>query len=398
MFKRKDILDTLQKEIQINNHIIGVAVGSGLSAKYAEKGGSDIILTLSSGKFRQMGLSSLAGFLPFVNSNELVMEFASREVIPRIEHTPVIFGINATDPTIDLEKYIDLIRTKGFSGINNFPTIGMFNGKFRKALESEDINFDKEVEAIRIANRRGLFTIAFVFDKEQAKKMLSAGADVICAHLGLTVGGEVGAKKMLSLESARKVSTEIFDVCDTIRPEVIKMIYGGPVKTPIDIDYMYKNTETVGYIGGSAFERIPFEASIKNTTESFKLAGIYKEDELLIKMLDGVKKHYNYVDFVKEYVANHYMQKIYFSDLASVCHVSRTYLSFLFKKEVGCTFPQYLTQFRLNKAKKILENEDIQLNGVSNIIGYSDYSNFSKAFKKMTGLSPKKYRDLFKKI
>lgn len=396
MFEKEDIVKNLKNQIRINKHIIGVAVGSGLSAKSAEKGGADIILTLSSGKFRQMGIGSLAGWMPFSNSNELVMEFGSREIIPIIKNIPVIFGINATDPTINLEKYIDLIKKKGFSGINNFPTIGMFEGKFREALEKDGINFHKEVEAIRIANEKNLFTIAFVFDEKQAVEMLQAGADIICVHLGLTGGGEIGAKKMISLESAKNVTSKIFKVCDDIRSDVFKMIYGGPVKTPIDIDYMYNNTQAIGYIGGSVFERIPSEVTITRTTKSFKYAGIHEKDEMLIKMIEGIKKYYSYVDFVKEYVSYNYMHKILLSDLASVLHLSRPYLSSLFKNEVGFTFPEYLTQFRLNKAKEILAKEDIQISEVANIVGYSDYAHFSKSFKKQTGLSPKEYREKHK--
>lgn len=398
MFRKGHIIENLKNQILLNKHIIGVAVGSGLSAKYAEKGGADIILALSSGRFRQMGIGSLAGWMPFSNSNELVMEFGSREIIPIVKNIPVVFGINATDPTINLEEYIDLIKANGFSGINNFPTIGMLGGKFREALEDGGIGFDKEVEAIKIAHEKNLFTIAFVFDEKQAEEMLGAGADIICVHLGLTGGGEVGAKKMISLESAKNVASKIFKVCDDIRPGVLKMIYGGPVKTPIDIDYMYKNTEAIGYIGGSAFERTPFESTITNTTKSFKFAGIHEKDELLIKMIEGIKKHYSYVDFVKEYILNNYMHKIFLSDLASVLHVSRPYLSSIFKSEVGCTFPEYLSQFRLNKAKEILEKENIQISEIAHIVGYSDYAHFSKAFKKQTGLSPKEYREKIKSL
>ncbi len=398
MFKKEYIINNLKNQILVNKHIIGVAVGSGLSAKYAEKGGADIILALSSGRFRQMGIGSLAGWMPFSNSNELVMEFGSREIIPIIKNIPVIFGINATDPTINLEEYIDLIKSKGFSGINNFPTVGMLEGKFREALENEGISFDKEVEAIKIAHEKNLFTIAFVFDEKQAVEMLRAGADIICVHLGLTGGGEIGAKKMISLESAKNVTSKIFKVCDDIRPDVFKMIYGGPVKTPIDIDYMYQNTQTIGYIGGSAFERTPSESTITNTTKSFKFAGIHEKDELLIKMIEGIKKHYSYVDFVKEYISNNYMHKILLSDLASVLHVSRPYLSTLFKNEVGCTFPEYLSQFRLNRAKEILEKENIQISEIAHIVGYSDYAHFSKSFKKQIGLSPKEYREKNKTV
>ena len=181
-----------------------------------------------------MGKSSLAAYLSHVNSNDLVMDFAVKELIPTITNTPIVFGLNATDPLIDLYSYIKSLKDIGFIGINNYPTVGLFDGKFKEALEEEGTSFDLEVEAIKIANFLDMLTIAFVFDLEQARKMLEAQADIICVHLGLTKGGLKGAVKVLSLEKAKILAQEIFDLCDEIRPEVIKMIYGGPVKTPID--------------------------------------------------------------------------------------------------------------------------------------------------------------------
>ena len=192
--------------------------------------------------------------------------------------------------------------------------------------------------------------------------MINAGADVICVHLGLTGGGLLGAKKVFSLEAAKVKAERIFNKCNEINPNVIKLIYGGPVKTPVDIQYMYSNNENLmGYIGGSAFERIPSEKSIINITKTFKVSGQLNEDDLMVKMLDGITKHYDYVEFVKEYVAQNYMDDISFIDLARVAHVSRSHLSTLFKKEVGCSFPEYLVKFRINKAVEVLNEKNIQL-------------------------------------
>lgn len=393
MISREKIIKNLNLQIKINSHIIGVATGSGVTAKYAQNGGTDLLLTLNSGKFRQMGRSSLAGLLPFSNSNDMVMEFASKEVIPLIKDIPVIFGLNATDPTQKLDEYIELIKCKGFSGINNYPTVGIIDGKFREALEENGCSYKLEVEAIRIAHKKNLFTIAFVFNEEQTKEMLEAGADIICVHLGLTEGGILGAKKMLSLEAAKEKAKVIFDLCNEIRPDVIKMIYGGPVKTPIDIQYMYNNCDVMGYIGGSAFERIPSEKSITNITREFKHSGNLDKDDLLNKMLDGITKHYDYVEFIKEYVAKNYMNDISFVELSMVAHISRTHLSYLFKKEVGCSFPEYLVKFRINKAAEIIKKENIRLVDVAELVGYNDYAHFSKMFKKYMGKSPKKYRE-----
>jgi predicted TIM-barrel enzyme/AraC-like DNA-binding protein len=391
-WQREQVLNKLKTQIRIHGHIIGVAAGAGITAKYALKGGADMLLALNSGRFRQMGQSSLAGWLPFANCNELVMEFGTREIIPAAQGVPVIFGLNATDPTIDLEQYIDRIRTQGFAGINNFPTVGMIDGQFREALEEDGMAYEREIEAVRIARRQNLFTLAFVFDARQAAAMLQAGADLICAHLGLTKGGYIGAKKVLSLHSAQLVAAEIFAACDQINPGIIKMIYGGPVKTPTDLSFMYSNTGTMGYIGGSSFERIPSEDAITSITRAFKQTGDLKQDELLTKMMEGVKNHYDYVDFVKEYVAVNYRNEVLFSDLAKVAHVSRSHLSALFKKEVGCTFPEYLIQFRISKAKEIMKFSKIRLNEVASLAGFKDYAHFSKTFKRLTGSSPEQYR------
>lgn len=391
--KRKKLLENINIQIKNGNHIIGVATGTGMTAKYAEKGGADFILMLNSGRFRQMGRSSLAGYLPFCNSNDMVMDFASKEIIPLVKDMPIIFGLNATDPLKNMKSYIDKIKNMGFSGINNYPTVGLIDSQFGEALEEEGCNYLIEVEAIRIAHEKDMFTVAFVFNEIQAEQMIIAGADVICVHLGLTGGGLLGAKKVFSLEAAKVKAEKIFNRCNELKPEVIKLIYGGPVKTPIDIQYMYSNIEDLmGYIGGSTFERIPSEKSITNITKAFKVSTQLDEDDLIIKMLDGVKKHYNYVEFVKEYVAKNYMNDVSFLDLAKVAHVSRGYLSSLFKKEVGCSFPEYLVKFRVNKAAEIINKENIQLSDLAPLVGYKDYVQFSKMFKKYKGCSPKQYK------
>lgn len=390
--RRKEVVNKLKSQLRIAGHIIGVAVGAGITARYALQGGADILLALNSGRFRQMGQSSLAGWMPFANCNQMVKEFGTREIIPIARDTPVIFGLNATDPTVDLAQYIDSISALGFAGINNFPTVGMFDGQFREALEEEGLSFEREIEAVRIAHNKNLFTLAFVFDARQAREMLKAGADLICAHLGLTKGGFTGAKKALSLQSAKVIADEIFSVCDEIGGDTIKMIYGGPVKTPTDLSFMYNNTATMGYIGGSSFERIPSEDAILNITRAFKQTGNIEQDALLVKMIEGVSKHYDYVEFVKEYVAVNYMHEVLFADLAHVAHISRSHLSALFRKEVGCTFPEYLLQIRISKAKEIMKFKHVKLNEVANMVGFGDYAHFSRTFKKVTGLAPEKYQ------
>lgn len=388
MNSKQEIKNLLSRRLQRNNHLVGVAAGSGMTAKYAEQGGADLILALSSGRFRMMGVSSLAGYLPFSNSNELVMDFATKEVIPIVKHTPVCFGLCATDPTINLPSYIENIKNNGFVGINNYPSVGLIDGFFREMLEQHGITYDLEVEAIRIANEQGLFTVAFVFNEEQALKMIDAGADIICVHLGLTEGGSLGSKKILSLHSAKKLVTQILEKCDRKNRDVIKMIYGGPINKPIDLQYMYDDTNIMGYIGGSVFERIPTEKAIFEVTKSFKETNDFQYDELIQKIINGIGDKGDYIDFVKEYIALHYMEDISLNEVADILKLSRTYLSTLFKKEVGISFSQYLIDFRLNRAVEILQKKHLPLNSVAEMVGYPNYAQFSKIFKKHKGISP----------
>ncbi|MBD2872834.1 phosphoenolpyruvate hydrolase family protein [Paenibacillus arenilitoris] len=390
--EREQIAKRLRAQLHKSGRIIGVAAGNGAVAKYAIQGGADLLLALTSGRFRQMGRSSLAGLLPFTNGNELVMQFGTQEIISlRDAAVPVIFGLCASDPTIELDRYTDRIRDSGFSGIANYPSIGVVDGKFREALEERGLGYGKEVEAIRAAHRKNLFTIAFVFDELQAERMAAAGADVICANLGLTKGGELGAKKVLSLEAGVRLANRIFEHSDRVNPSAIKMLTGGPISTPIDLHYMYDNTPAVGYVGGSSLERIPSEQFITDRIIAFKATGVSSKDKLLQKMLDGVQKHYDYVEFIKEYVAENFMNEISFHELAMVAHVSRSYLSTLFKKDVGCNFPEYLAKYRIGKAIEIMKREELSLLEISSLVGFKDYAPFSRTFKKVTGVPPKAY-------
>lgn len=389
MLSREVFLEKLRREIEAENHLIAVASGTGLTAKYAIQGGADFLLALNSGIFRGMGRGSLGGLLPYANSNDMVYEFGIRELIPLVGDFPVVFGLNATDPTRDMAAYLDEIRQSGFIGINNYPTIGLIDGKFREALEENGSAFEHEVEVFRMAHERGMVTVAFVFDKNQAGAMLDAGTDILCVHLGLTQGGMLGAAKALSLVASKDRIEAIYALCDQQRPEVIKMLYGGPVKTPVDVQYMYQNTSAHGYIGGSAFDRIPTEKSLMDITKAFKTTDDIDESDLMSKMLNGITKYYDYTGFIKEYVKENYMNEISFLDLAKVCHVSRSHLSALFKKEVGCSFPEYLVNFRIHKAAKLLKEENLRVSEVAELVGYQDIAHFSKIFKKYMGVSPK---------
>jgi len=390
-FEKDQVIKQLKKQIKINRHIIGVAAGSGLTAKYAEEGGADLILALSSGLFRQKGLSSLAAYLPFVNSNDTVMEFGLKELLPRINKIPVIFGLMATDPSIHLEKFVQQVKEKGFAGVNNYPTVGLIDGKYREALEEQGISYKQEVESIYLANKFGLLTVAFVFNKEQAIQMVDAGADVICVHLGLTTGGKLGSKHIQSLQSAKTLAQEIFDVVTERNPDIIKMVYGGPVNKPVDIQFIYDGTNIDGYIGGSVFERIPAEQVVLQVTESFKKTNEVKYDELIEKIISGFTTTDDYIDFIKRYISLHYKDEISLNEISEILHVSRSYLSTLFKKNVGVSFTDYLIDFRLNRALEIYQGKKLPLTIVAELVGYQNYSQFSKIFKKRKGMSPREF-------
>ncbi|AUJ26948.1 phosphoenolpyruvate hydrolase family protein [Virgibacillus dokdonensis] len=391
VYNKWRLLEKLNQQIKTNKHVIGVAAGSGLTAKYAEQGGADFILALCSGRFRQMGVSSLAGFTACASSNELVMDFASKELLPVMSKIPVIFGLFATDPMLHMEDYISRIKQYGFIGINNYPTVGLIDGQFREALESQDITFSREVEAIRIANQLDLFTVAFVFNQSQAIDMLHAGADIICVHLGLTTGGVLGAKQIQSLQSAKKLAVDIFRACNELNPNVIKMVYGGPVNSPIDVQFMYDGTGINGYIGGSVFERIPAEQVIKNTTKSFKETFNIQYEASIQKIMEGFANKEDYVEFIKDYISNHYMEEITLSDIANILNLSRTYVSTLFKEEVGVSFVDYLINFRLNRAIEMMHTERLPLARIAEMVGYANYVQFSKIFKKRKGVSPSRF-------
>ena len=390
--EREAIVKFLHAQININGHIIGAALGSGMTAKYVSMGGADFIMALSAGRYRVMGRSSYASYLCYGNNNDIVMDFGIRELLPIIKNIPILFGILASDPELNLYEYIKEIKKNGFSGIVNFPTLALIDGKFREALEEEGNCFEKEVEAIKLAHYFDLFAVAFVTTEYEAIRMIDAGADVICVHLGLTKGGFLGAKKSISLYDAQRLSENIFKVCKARNKNIIRMIYSGPASTPIDMQYMYKNTSCQGYIGGSTFERIPVERAIHNTTKAFKSYGEFNSKDVFVKAIDGSLNSSDYTEMAKKYIEEHYMKEIKLRDLALVAHISSTYYSIKFKKDMGITFKEYLINFRMNKARELLKDEDRSCKEVGMAVGYMDYVQFSKIFKKYVGTSPEIYR------
>ena len=211
---------------------------------------------------------------------------------------------------------------------------------------------------------------------------------VICAHLGLTKGGFLGAKRSISIQEAKKMTDSIFAVCTKKNPDVLRMVYAGPANTPIDMQYIYQNTSCQGYIGGSTFERIPTERAIYNTTKAFKSYGSLDENDPMVKLINGNWNAGDYTEFIKKYIEEHYMKEIQLSDLAVVVHVTPSYLSTKFKKEMGISFTEYLVTYRINKAKEVLKGSKVSCKEAAAAVGYSDYAQFSKMFKKYTGVTP----------
>lgn len=391
--KREAVLNKLNRQIYDGKFLLGVATATGMSAINAKEGGADLILALNSGKFRQMGRSSLGGYLPFANSNDLVMEFSTKELLPILGNSPVLFGVNATDPLLDSDELTHQIKECNFAGVVNYPTISLIDGKFREALEEEQITFSQEVAFIGKAKNAGLFTMGFVTNIREAEQMDQVSPEIICIHLGLTEGGNLGAKKMKSFENMLSTIQDICLKLKELKSTSIIMVYGGPINDLIEVRYVYnKFPEIKGYIGGSTFERINSEQILSSQIKSFKDATHTQHDNLTIQILEGIEKYYDYVDFVKKYISENYSTTIYMSDLADFTNLSPSYLSDLFKRKVGISFTEYLIKFRLNKAIELMNSTNLRLIEIANSVGYSDYAQFNKIFKKYMKQSPKQYR------
>lgn len=393
---RKNIIRHLNNHLRANGHVIGASSGCGHTALASVTGGADMVLALSAGCFRASGRPSFGSYLCYGNSNRIVESFAARELLTLLPYTPVLFGLNCSDPTIELRDYIQEIQNSGLSGIVNFPSVALIDGVFREALEEEGLGFDNEVKAIRIAHEMDFFTLAFVCSKEQAEAMIDAGADVICAHLGLTPGGAMGPKKAQSIEKAKLLADEVFSACLEKAPDRIRMVYAGPIKSPMDLQYFYENTAAQGFIGGSSFERIPSERAIISSTRAFKYPMDSALDEKREAAMEGMESSRNYIEFVQQHLRQSYEQPITLQALSTVLHVSTPYLSTLFKKKMGISFTEYLIRFRLNKACELLEVSELPIQEVALRVGYPDSVQFSKIFKKYKGMAPRNYKTMLR--
>ena len=267
---RQEVLKRLRGQVESGKAVIGAGAGTGISAKSAEKGGVDLIIIYNSGRYRMAGRGSLAGLLPYGDANQIVVDMGS-EVLPIVKDTPVLAGVCGTDPFRVMDKFLEQLKAQGFAGVQNFPTVGLIDGVFRQNLEETGMGYDLEVEMIRKAHELEMVTAPYVFDTEQAKKMVEAGADIIVAHMGLTTKGSIGAQTALTLDESVVRVQEICDAGKYINPGVIVLCHGGPIAMPEDAKYVLERTKGVcGFFGASSIERIPTEVAIREQVEDFK--------------------------------------------------------------------------------------------------------------------------------
>jgi len=269
-FKRKEILERLAQQRSQGKPIIGSGAGTGISAKFAEAGGADLLIIYNSGRYRMAGRGSLTGLFAYGDANEIVMQMGS-EVLPVVKHTPVLAGVNGTDPFRLMPVFLKQVRDAGFSGVQNFPTVGLFDGVMRQNMEATGIGYDKEVDMIRVAHELDLFTSPYVFDVDEAKAMTEAGADLLVPHMGLTTAGTIGASVALTLEQAVERVMEMAEAAWSIRKDLLVICHGGPFDEPANVGRALKMMPGIaGFYGASSTERLPTERAIKAQLESFK--------------------------------------------------------------------------------------------------------------------------------
>lgn len=267
---RKEVLDHLRAQIKAGKPIVGAGAGTGLSAKFIEAGGADLIIIYNSGRFRMAGRGSLAGLMPYGDANQVVVEM-SREVLPIVNKVGVLAGVCGTDPFRIMPKFLAELKAMGFCGVQNFPTVGLIDGTFRDNLEETGMSYDKEVEMIRGAHELDLLTTPYVFNIKEAEQMTKAGADMLVAHMGLTSSGSIGAKTGKTLDQCVELIQSITDAAKKINPEIIVLCHGGPIAEPKDASFVLAKTKGVhGFFGASSMERLPVEVAITSRTKEFK--------------------------------------------------------------------------------------------------------------------------------
>ena len=268
--EREESLRRLREQVNSGTPLLGAGAGTGISAKFAERGGTDIIIIYNSGRYRMGGRGSLAGLLPYGDANAIVVDMA-REVLPVVEDTPVLAGVCGTDPFRLMPAFLRELKEMGFDGIQNFPTVGLIDGTFRQNLEETEMSFQKEIDMVRLASEMDFLTCPYAFDTDQATAMAEAGADVLVPHMGLTTKGDIGAETALDLEEAAERVQAMHDAAKAVNPDILVLCHGGPIAEPDDAQYIFAHTEgVVGFFGASSVERLPTEPAIEHQARAFK--------------------------------------------------------------------------------------------------------------------------------
>ncbi|GAA0734071.1 phosphoenolpyruvate hydrolase family protein [Clostridium oceanicum] len=268
---RKEIIKKFKDEVKGGKILVGVGAGTGITAKSSEAGGADMLIIYNSGRYRMAGRGSLAGLLSYGDANQIVVEMGA-EVLPVVKDTPVLAGVCGTDPFRVMDVYLKQLKDQGFSGVQNFPTVGLIDGVFRQNLEETGMGYDLEVDMIKKAHELDMLTTPYVFNPEQARKMAKAGADILVAHMGLTTKGTIGAKTAVTLDDCIEKIKAIIKAGREVNPDIMVICHGGPIAEPKDAKYVIERIDDIdGFFGASSIERFAAEKSIKNQTEEFKV-------------------------------------------------------------------------------------------------------------------------------
>jgi predicted TIM-barrel enzyme len=275
---RDEALARLRGQVDAGRPIVGAGAGTGLSAKCAEAGGADLIIIYNSGRYRMAGRGSLAGLLPYGDANAIVVDMA-REVLPIVRETPVLAGVCGTDPFRLMPVFLEELKRLGFSGVQNFPTVGLFDGTIRVGLEETGMGYGLEVEMIRAARELEMLTAPYVFTEDEARAMAEAGADVLVPHMGLTTGGSIGAESALTLEEAVERVQALHDAATEVNPDILVLCHGGPIAQPEDAQHVLRHTRgVVGFFGASSMERLPTEVAMTENMKRFKAIDIEESE------------------------------------------------------------------------------------------------------------------------
>lgn len=270
-YTKQEVRDRLQATLDSNKAIIAAGAGTGISAKFIEKGGADLLIIYNSGRFRMSGHGSTAGLMAYGDANAVAMEIGEFEVLPVVEEIPVICGVHGSDPRRRMWHHLLKVKEMGFSGVNNFPTHSIVDGHFRQVLEETGMGFKKEVEMVRLASMMDLFSIVYVAEPDEARQMAEVGADAIIAHVGTTVGGSIGVvNASCSMDEAVERTQAIMEAARQVNPDLFFLAHGGPVNTPEDVRVILERTDVQGFVGASSLERMGVEESLTSLTRSFK--------------------------------------------------------------------------------------------------------------------------------